>query len=136
MGIVPDIAVTEKQYLWRDPVFVDFFGSEFFPVHFTSQSRIGGMDGISRSLDLVLRVRRRCMSLLPSLASAWTLHVYSSAASCTLRTLTWCSQFYLAQLLCCYPLHVVPTLFLTGPIRQCAVGYQSDCRSRGPSGRA
>jgi len=48
---------SEKQYLWRDPVFVDIFGAEFFPPQYTIQSRLLGLDGVGRSLDLILRVR-------------------------------------------------------------------------------
>jgi hypothetical protein len=47
---------TEKQYLWRDPVFVDIFGAEYFPPQYTVQSRLNGLDGVARSLDLILRV--------------------------------------------------------------------------------
>ncbi len=48
----------EKQYLWRDPVFVDIFGTEFFPPQYTTQSRLLGLEGVARSLDLILRVSR------------------------------------------------------------------------------
>jgi hypothetical protein len=37
---------------------VDVFGSQYFPVTFTSQSKISGVQGLSRSLDLILRVSR------------------------------------------------------------------------------
>lgn len=53
---LPHPCFTEKQYLWRDPVFVDLFGADFFPPNFTSQSRINGLEGVNRSIDLVLRV--------------------------------------------------------------------------------
>ena len=52
----PSTIPTEKQYLWRDPVFVDIFGAEFFPPQYTSQSRLLGLEGVARSLDLILRV--------------------------------------------------------------------------------
>ena len=48
---------TEKHYLWRDPVFVDIFGAEYFPPQYTVQSRLNGLEGVARSLDLILRVR-------------------------------------------------------------------------------
>ncbi len=48
---------TEKQYLWRDPVFVDIFGAEYFPPQYTVQSRLNGLEGVGRSLDLILRVK-------------------------------------------------------------------------------
>lgn len=53
----PSPTPTEKQYLWRDPVFVDIFGAEFFPPQYTTQSRLLGLEGMARSLDLILRVR-------------------------------------------------------------------------------
>lgn len=53
----PSPTHTEKQYLWRDPVFVDIFGAEFFPPQYTTQSRLLGLEGVARSLDLILRVR-------------------------------------------------------------------------------
>lgn len=37
---------------------MDIFGADFFPPNFTTQSRINGMEGVNRSIDLVLRVSR------------------------------------------------------------------------------
>ena len=63
------VSPTEKQYLWRDPVFVDIYGAEFFPVQFTAQNKLVGLEGIGRSLDLVLRVRRKAINQIISRCS-------------------------------------------------------------------
>jgi hypothetical protein len=35
---------------------VDIFGAEYFPPQYTVQSRLNGLGGVARSLDLILRV--------------------------------------------------------------------------------
>lgn len=36
---------------------MDIFGAEYFPPQYTVQSRLNGLEGVARSLDLILRVR-------------------------------------------------------------------------------
>lgn len=52
---------------------MDIFGADFFPPNFTTQSRINGMEGVNRSIDLVLRVSRDTGPLGYAFTSAYEL---------------------------------------------------------------
>jgi len=46
-------------YLWRNPLFADLFGMEYFPKEYLAQSNLYGIEGLQRALEFILKVSRR-----------------------------------------------------------------------------